>query len=92
MWIMSGGWQERSVKCKSCGASVDCLFRFCPACGGRIHIPLERTNAKPEMFIDLMNSLYSLLVDKNNASRTKYLPALSENAMTADAGSNSTMS
>jgi hypothetical protein len=46
-----------------------------------MHISIEQINAKPEQFIDLMNSLYNLIADKNNAKRTEYLPALSENIM-----------
>jgi hypothetical protein len=66
-------------KCDKCGKAVDYSFRYCPTCGGQLYVSLDTPNAKPEMFIDLFNSLYNLLADKNNDSRSKYLPNLSEN-------------
>lgn len=65
-------------KCKKCGRVVDYFFRYCPSCGERIYISLEALNAKPELFIDLLNSLYNLIADKNNDRRTEYFPVLSE--------------
>ncbi len=66
-------------KCNKCGKDVDYSFRYCPSCGGQLYVSLDASNAKPEMFIDLFNSLYNLLADKNNDRRSKYLPILSEN-------------
>ena len=54
------------------------LFRYCPACGAQIYASLETSNATPEMFMDLFNSLYNLLADSHNAKRTEYFPPLSE--------------
>ena len=64
--------------CDKCGKAFDYSFRYCPTCGGRLYFSLDTPNAKPEMFIDFFNSLYNLLADKNNDSRSKYLPNLSE--------------
>jgi hypothetical protein len=72
---------QDNLTCKKCGRLVNCLFRFCPSCGEPLHILLEQINAKPELFIDLMNSLYNLIADKSNEKRTEYLPSLSENIM-----------
>jgi len=66
-------------KCSKCGKAVDYSFRYCPSCGGQLYVSLDTSNPKPEMFIDLFNSLYNLLADKNNDRRSKYLPILSEN-------------
>lgn len=66
-------------RCNKCGKAVDYSFRYCPTCGGQLYVSLDTPNAKPEMFIDLFNSSYNLLADKNNDSRSKYLPNLSEN-------------
>ena len=72
--------QDNST-CKKCGRLVNCLFRFCPFCGEPIHISLEQINTKPELFVELMNSLYNLIADKNNEKRTEYLTPLSESVM-----------
>jgi hypothetical protein len=66
-------------RCTKCGKTVDYSFRYCPSCGSQLYVSLDTSDAKPEMFIDLFNSLYNLLADKNNDGRSKYLPILSEN-------------
>jgi hypothetical protein len=65
-------------KCNKCGKAVDYSARYCPACGNKLYASLDSSTARPEMFIDLFNSLYNLLADKHNDDRSKYFPALSE--------------
>lgn len=69
-------------KCKKCGKTIEYSFRYCPSCGAEAYVSLDASNAKPESFIDLFNSLYNLLTDKNNDERSKHLPVLSENIIT----------
>jgi len=57
---------------------VSATYRYCPFCGGEVHAPLNALDAKPESFIDLLNSIYNLLADKANQSRIAYLSARSE--------------
>lgn len=65
-------------KCNRCDKVVDYSARYCPACGNKLYASLDSSTARPEMFIDLFNSLYNLLADKNNDDRSDYFPDLSE--------------
>jgi len=65
-------------KCEKCGRSMDYSFRYCPSCGAPAYAALDSTHANPESFLDLFNSLYNLIADRNNYERVIYLPALSE--------------
>lgn len=65
-------------KCEKCGHSIDYSFRYCPLCGAPAYAALDSTNANPESFLDLFNSLYNLIADRNNYERVICLPTLSE--------------
>lgn len=64
------------------GQTIDYSFRYCPSCGSQAYTSLESTNAKPESFLGLFNSLYNLLADINNNKRSAYLPSFSEQIIT----------
>lgn len=69
---------EESLQCGKCGIWVHCFLRNCPACGEPIFLALDRTNARPENFFDLLTSLYNLVANKENPRRARYLPGVSE--------------
>ncbi len=70
---------DDALQCGNCGMWIHCFIRHCPACGKTLLISLNKANAKPELFFDLMTSLYNLVADNNNANRSRYLPSMSEN-------------
>jgi len=72
---------EDSMRCGNCGIWVHCFLRTCPACGGSLFVSLENVNARPELFFDLMTSLFNLVADKDNARRGRYLPPFSEDVI-----------
>jgi hypothetical protein len=63
----------------------DLSSRFCPRCGTPLYASLTRTDASPDSFIPLLNSLYNLLATRRDEpahpDRRKYLPEFSENVM-----------
>lgn len=69
---------DDSLQCGRCGIWVHCFLRSCPECGEPLFIALDRKNAKPENFFDLMTSLYNMVADKENPGRARYLPGISE--------------
>ncbi len=69
---------DESLQCGRCGIWVHCFLRKCPQCGEPLFLALDRANARPENFFDLMTSLYNLVADKENPGRARYLPGLSE--------------
>jgi hypothetical protein len=69
---------DDSLQCGNCGIWVHCFLRNCPECGAPVFLALDRANAKPEHFFDLMTSLYNLVADKENPGRARYLPGISE--------------
>lgn len=69
---------DESLQCGKCGVWVHCFLRNCPICGEPIFLALDKVNAKPERFFDLMTSLYNLVADKDNPRRARYFPGVSE--------------
>lgn len=70
---------DDAVQCRNCGIWVHCFLRNCPVCGEAVFTSLEKSNAGPERFFDLMTSLYNLVADTDNPERSRYIPSISEN-------------
>lgn len=70
-----------NLTCRKCARAVSGSYRYCPYCGAEVHTAFNEENARPEAFIELLNSLYNLLADKASPVRRHYLPQISEDVM-----------
>jgi len=71
-------------KCSKCGEKVDLLFRFCPHCGNALYIDLSeidvsKNECNDKLFIDILNSVYNLIINPTNKERDLYFNPVSRN-------------
>lgn len=59
--------------CDQCGKSSDLSARFCFRCGHPLFIDLSRNDLTGEMFLDVLNSLYNLIITTDTPGRDVYL-------------------
>ena len=78
---MGGLVMDDSLQCGKCGYWVHAFLRCCPECGEPVFLTLDKSNARPELFFDLMTSLFNLVADKSNSRRERYLPQFSEDTI-----------
>ena len=61
-----------SMICDQCGKSSDLSARFCSQCGHPLFIDLSRNDLTGEMFLDVLNSLYNLIITTDTPGRDVY--------------------
>lgn len=61
-----------STKCVRCGKKVDLSFRFCPQCGQPVFIDLSRKDLTGDIFLDVLNSVYNLIITPDIQERDTY--------------------
>jgi hypothetical protein len=61
-----------TIKCVQCGKEVDLSCRFCPQCGQRVYIDLSKKNLTGEMFLDVLNFVYNLIITPDIQDRDAY--------------------
>ena len=66
-------YTDDKIKCSKCGKISLSSSRYCEICGNKLLIPLDSPKIKSEEFINIFNSAYSLLANKQNPDRTKYI-------------------
>jgi hypothetical protein len=66
-----------SMKCARCGKIADLSVRFCPQCGHPFFVDLSRKDLTGDMFLDVLNSLYNLIVTPGIPDREVYFHAVS---------------
>ncbi len=66
-----------SIKCPRCGKEVDLSFRFCPQCAQPVFIDLARNDLTGDMFLDVLNSVYNLIITRDAQQRDVYYHPLS---------------
>lgn len=69
------------IECKKCGFNSPVTNRFCPKCGNQFFLDLDSKDIKDKDFMDIYNSIFTLISDKTNPNRAKYLTERSEKAL-----------
>ncbi len=59
--------------CKKCGKESLTSHRYCDMCGEPLFIDLDSKNLQNEDFIEIYNSVYSVISNKANMQRNKYI-------------------
>lgn len=60
------------INCIQCDNKMDLSFRYCPLCGNQNFIDLSRNDFNEDMFLDILNSLYNLIITPNIQGRDIY--------------------
>jgi len=68
---------EKSMNCVHCGKLVDFSFRFCPQCGKALFVDLSRQDLTADQFLDVLNSVYNLIITPDLRERDSYFHPLS---------------
>jgi hypothetical protein len=63
--------------CKKCGDEIPLASRFCPRCGNSMFFDLSREDISDDHFLEVMNSIYSLVITEGIANREKYYNRIS---------------
>lgn len=66
-------YTDDKIKCGKCGKISLSSSRYCEICGNQLHIPLDSPIIKSEEFINIFNSAYSVIANKENPHRGKYI-------------------
>lgn len=72
---------DDALQCENCGMWIHCFIRYCPACGNPVFTSLDPANARPELFFELMTSLYNLAANRENDERKRYIHPISEDGL-----------
>lgn len=71
----------QSRSCSECKTTVDLSARFCPQCGNLLFIDLTQKDLTGEMFLEVLNSLYNLIITVGAPNRDVYLHPVSRKLM-----------
>lgn len=69
------------IKCDKCGKINFTSSRYCDICRNQLFIPLDSPNIKSEELINIFNSAYSLLANKQHPDRQKYINKIIDDAI-----------
>lgn len=73
-----------SNACTRCGKAVaDLSVRFCPDCGQPLFVDLSRSDLRPDDFLDVLNSLYNLIIIIGHKQRDAHFHPVSRRLMNA---------
>lgn len=70
--------KKSRIGCKKCGHKAKLTSRYCEKCGNPLFVLFYSPRSKKEKFIDVFNSIYSLLRDRSAPERQNFFSSLSE--------------
>jgi hypothetical protein len=68
---------DTSMTCVQCGKTVDVSVRFCSQCGHPFFIDLSRKDLVGDMFLEVLNSVYNLIITADIQERDTYFHPVS---------------
>jgi hypothetical protein len=66
-------YTDGKIKCERCGKKSHTSSRYCEICGHQLFISLDSPEIKNAEFIDIFNSVYSLVGNKENPYRKQFI-------------------